>query len=92
MVSTGASVSSAVATRCKCSGERTTLFAAAVMKVVARAASMTAPASARPNRQPEGPAAELIPAASFARSSETGASVSLLSWETRRPNPRAHDQ
>ena len=48
---------------------------------------MIAPAKARPKESPKFPAAEFTPAASLIRSSEIGASVKLLSWETSMPSP-----
>ena len=53
----------------------------------ASVASMIAPAKARPKESPKFPAAEFTPAASLIRSSEIGASVKLLSWETSMPSP-----
>ena len=46
-----------------------------VVKLKDRTASMTPPATARPNDSPNDPAAEFTPAASLARSSSTGANV-----------------
>ena len=45
------------------------------VKLRASAASMIAPANARPNDSPNEPAAEFTPAASLTRSSSMGASV-----------------
>ena len=45
------------------------------VKVVASVASMIAPANASPKDRPNDPAAELTPAASLTRSSDTGDSV-----------------
>ena len=45
------------------------------VKVTESAASMMAPANARPKESPNDPAAELMPAASLTRSSEIGPSV-----------------
>ena len=75
MLITSASCSSAAATRSWSPGASTELARASAVNVVASAASMTAPASARPSERPNEPAAELTPAASLARSSDIGPSV-----------------
>ena len=72
---TSASCSSAAAVACCCSGVRTVLDSARAVKLKLSAASMIAPANARPNDSPNDPAAELTPAASLTRSSTTGDNV-----------------